>query len=104
MRIFRLQVEEWCDVCRQMTGWEERHFAESLNPQKLSEHTQILDELESIGRWLSVATQSNDFPDRATADLVSMTLQDLKDRRALWHGRMKSQDQEKILRDIFNES
>ncbi|HWF20045.1 MAG TPA: hypothetical protein VG754_12300 [Verrucomicrobiae bacterium] len=104
MRIFRAQVEDWCDVCRQVSGWEERHFIDALTPEKFKEHAHILDELESVGRWLSLATQSEDFPDRSTADLVSMTLQDLKDRRALWHGKLKPQEREKILRDIFNES
>lgn len=103
MRIFRAQVEDWTDVCRQVTAWEERQLVESVTPEKLKEHARILDELEGIGRWLSVATQSDDFPDRQTADLVSMTLQDLKDRRALWHGKLKPQEREKILRAVFNE-
>jgi len=37
-------------------------------------------------------------------ELVTMTLQDLKDRRALWHGKLKPQQREEILRAIFNES
>ena len=104
LRFFRAQVEDWCDVCRQVTGWEDRHFVENLTLEALNEHAHILDELESTGRWLSLATQSNDFPDRATAELVKIMLQDLKDRRVLWHGKLKPQEREKILRDIFNES
>jgi len=104
MRTFRTQVEDWCDVCRQVTGWEERHLLDALTPEKLKMHAQILDELESIGRWLSLATQDNDFPDRAIAEIVKVTLQDLKDRRALWHGKLKPQERENILRDIFHES
>jgi hypothetical protein len=63
----------------------------------------MLDELEHVGRWLDRATQSADFPDRATAELVSMTVQDLKDRRALWHGPMTHEQREGVLREVFHE-
>ena len=69
----------------------------------LAEHARLLDELEQVGRWLGLATQSPDFPDRGTAELVAMTLQDLKDARALWHGSMTSERREEILRAVFNE-
>ena len=52
-------------------------------PERLAEHARLLDELEGVGRWLFQATQSADFPDRSTADLVSMALQDLKDARGM---------------------
>src|SRR2546422_3319214 len=42
----------------------------------------------------SLATQCADFPDHATAELVAMTLQDLKDARALWHGRSEEHTSE----------
>jgi len=103
MRFFKAQAEDWYDVCHRVTGWEERNLAENLASEKLAEHAQILDQLESVGRWLALATQGDDFPDRATAELVSATLQDLKDRRALWHGKLKPQERKNILRDIFNE-
>ena len=64
-----------------------------------------LDELERIGRWLSSATQSADFPDPATAELVPMTLRDLADGRAMWHGQSLDEKQRaEILNRCFNES
>jgi ATP-dependent helicase YprA (DUF1998 family) len=46
---------------------------------------------------------TSDFPDRPTTELVAMTLQDLKDARALWHGNMTREDRQEILRAVFNE-
>jgi len=103
-RYFKAQVEDWYDVCRHLSTWEDRHLIDQPTPERLAEHAGLLDELEQVGRWLSLATQSPDFPDRATAELVSMTLQDLRDRRALWHGQMTPERREEILRAVFNES
>ncbi len=104
VRYFRAQVEDWYDVCRRLSAWEERHLLEAPAPQQQADHARLLDELEHVGRWLARATQSPDFPDRATADLVAMTVQDIKDRRALWHGPMSREQRESVLRDIFHES
>jgi hypothetical protein len=72
---------------------------------RLTEHARLLDELERIGRWLASATQSADFPDRATAELVVLTLRCLADRRAMWHGRSLTEQQKaEILRACFDES
>ena len=103
-RYFKAQVEDWYDVCRHLSDWEDRHLIDDPTPQSLAEHARLLDELEQVGRWLALATQSPDFPDRSTAELVIMALQDLKDRRSLWHGQMSHERREELLRDIFNES
>lgn len=103
VRYFKAQVEDWYDVCRHLSAWEERYLLDQPTPERLAEHARLLDELEHVGRWLARATQSPDFPDRATAELVAMTVQDLKDRRSLWHGSMKQEQREAMLRDIFHE-
>ena len=102
-RYFKAQVEDWYDVCRHLSDWEDRHLVDHPTPERLAEHARLLDELERVGRWLALATQSADFPDRNTAELVAMTLRDLKDARALWHGSMSSERREEILRAVFNE-
>ena len=103
-RYFKVQVEDWCDVCRRSVALEDRHFTEQPAPDVLVEHARVLDELERVGKFLAQAMQTAGFSDRATAELVAMTLQDLKDRRALWHGKLKPQQREEILRAVFNES
>src|SRR5438270_2914326 len=76
VRYFKAQVEDWYDVCRQLSDWEDGHLVDAPTPEGLAEHSRLLDELERVGRWLAMATQGRDFPDRATAELVGMTLQD----------------------------
>jgi hypothetical protein len=103
-RYFKVQVEDWCDVCLRSVALEDRHFTEKPAPDVLAEHARLLDELERVGKFLAQAMQTAGFSDRATAELVAMTLQDLKDRRALWHGKLNPQQREEILRAVFNES
>ncbi len=104
LRSFKAQMEDCYDVCRRLSAWEERHLLDQPTAEQLAEHERLLDELEQVGRWMSVVAQSRDFPDRATADLVAMTLQDLKDRRALWHGNVSKARRKEILRAVFHES
>ncbi len=104
VRYFKAQVEDWYDVCRHLGVWEERHLMDRPTPERLAEHARLLDELEQAGRWLSRATDTPDFPDPATAELVAQTLQDLRDRRALWHGPMQPEQREALLREVFHES
>jgi len=104
MRYFKAQVEDWYDVCRQLSAWEERHLVDQPTPERLAEHAHLLDELEHVGGWVSLATQSPDFPDKATAELVAMAVQDLKDRRALWHGTMTPERREAVMCEVFHES
>jgi hypothetical protein len=104
LRSFKAQVEDWYDVCRRLSLWEERRLADEPTLEDFSEHARILKELEITGRWLALVTQNADFPDVATADLVAMTLKDIVDRRALWHGTMTPERREKVLTSIFDES
>lgn len=106
VRYFRAQVEDWYEVCRLLTDWKDRYLLDDpLPPERLAEHARLLDELECVGNWLHSAAQSKGFPDRPTTELVAMTLRDLKDRRAMWHGpKMSDQRRAEILKACFNES
>jgi len=98
------QVEDWCDVCRRLSLWEERRLVDEPTTEDFSEHARILEELERTGRWVALVTQNPDFPDAAAAELVAMTLKDIADRRALWHGTMTPRQREKVLMSVFDES
>ena len=104
LRYFKAQVEDWYDVCRHLPDWEDRQLLDHRTPERLAEHSRLLDELERVGRWLSLTAQSPDFPDQATADLIAMTLQDLQDARALWHGQMSEARRAEIRSSVFHES
>lgn len=103
-RYFKVHVEDWCDVCRRSVALEERHFADNLSADALEEHARLLDELERTGNFFQQAMQVSGFADQAMTESVTMTLQDLKDRRALWHSKLKPQQREEILRAVFHES
>jgi hypothetical protein len=103
LRLLKAQVEDWYDVCRHLSDWEDHFLLDQPTAERLAEHARLLDELERVGRWLSLATGSPDFPDRGTAELVAMTLRDLKDGRALWHGNLTRERRQEILRAVFNE-
>jgi len=104
LRYLRAQIEDWYDGCRQLTAWEDANLLDSPAPEKMAEYAALLDELERIGRWFSRATQDSDFPDAQTAELVQLTLQDLRDRRAMWHGKKASKDEaDRIIAVCFPE-
>ena len=103
LRLFKAQVEDWYDVCRQLSDWEDHFLLDQPAPERLAEHARLLDELERVGHWMSLTTQSPDFPDRSTAELVAMTLRDLQDAHALWHGNLSRERRQEILRAVFNE-
>jgi hypothetical protein len=103
-RLLKAQVEDWYDVCRYLADWEDRFLVDQVTPERLAQHALILDELERVGNWLSLATGSPDFPDTATSKLVVLTLQDLKDTRSLWHGKTSREQRREIMRAVFNES
>lgn len=103
LRLIKAEVEDWYDVCRHLADWEDRYLVEGEHPDRLAEHSRLLDELETVGRWLSQTTGSPGFPEQATADLVAMALRDLSDARALWHGKMTKERRQEILRAVFNE-
>ena len=103
-RYFKVQVEDWYDVCRQLSAWEDRYLVDQPTEETLTQHARLLDELQHVGHWLARTTQIPDFPDAATAELVAMVMQDLKDRRALWHGSMTDEQREAVLQDVFHES
>ena len=101
--LFEAQVADWHEGCRSLTDWEDEHLLDHPTPQRLAEHARMLDELERVGTWMSRVSAGPDFPDRRTAKLVALTLRDLKDARALWHGDMPTERRREILRAVFNE-
>lgn len=103
LRLFKAQVEDWYEVCRRLPDWEDENLIETSKAERLPEHARMLDELERVGTWMSRVCASPDFPDRATAELVAMTLRDLHDARSLWHGHLTSEQRREVMRVAFNE-
>ena len=101
LRQFKVAAQDWFDVCRKLTEWEDRQLVDNPTPEALAQHAKVLRNLEWLGRVLTMITEDRQFEDRQFAELVATTLQDLRDRRALWHGSMTPAQREKVLHDIF---
>jgi hypothetical protein len=104
LRQFKAQVSDWQDTCRELANREDGHLVESRSPERLAEHAAMLDELERVGGWLAAAADQPGFDDPETAEQIQLTLQDLRDSRAMWHGQVSEARRREILRDCFNES
>src|SRR2546425_334791 len=47
LRYFRAQVEDWHDVCRHLSDWEDRYLVDAPTPEHLAEHGRLLVERTS---------------------------------------------------------
>ena len=104
VRQFKVQVADWQDTCGELTAWEDRHLIDSPSPERRAEHAAMLDELGRVGRWLAEASRQAGFDDTEVTGQIQLTLQDLQDSRAMWHGQVSEVRRREILRDCFNES
>lgn len=100
------EAEQWSWCLNGLSRWEDEHLLDNPTPQSLAEHKRMIERLLRFGRFLSVATEHPDFPDRAVASMVRATLQTLEDDLALHHGTgMSTEKSERILAKAFpNES
>jgi hypothetical protein len=97
-------VEDWSRCVNVLTAWEDEHLLDAPIPERLAAHKQTVERLLRFGRFLSLATQSSEFPDRKVAEIVAATQSCLKDKLALWHGPKQSEERrEQILKASFNE-
>ncbi len=103
VRQFKVQVADWQDTCRELATWEDQHLIESQSADRLFEHAAMLDELERVGRWLLATADEPGFEVSATTEQIQLTLQDLRDSRAMWHGRVSETRKQEIRRDCFHE-
>ena len=103
-RHFKVQVADWQDTCGELSAWEDRHLIDSPSPDRLAEHVAMTDELARLGCWLAEARRQAGFADTEVAEQIRLTLQDLQDSRAMWHGQVSEVRRREILRDCFNES
>jgi hypothetical protein len=104
VRQLKVAAEDWFDQCRRLSEFEERYLMdEPLDDQALKRHALALNTLEVVGRFISHATKDPQFPDQQFAGLVSSVIQDLRDRRAMWHTSISPDREKQILLKAFNE-
>jgi hypothetical protein len=104
LREFSAAVEDWSRCVNVLTAWEDEHLLDVPTPELLAAHKQTIERLLRFGRFISLATQPSEFPDRKVADIVASTQSCLKDKLALWHGpKLSKERREQILKACFKE-
>lgn len=104
LREFSAVVDDWSRCVNVLTAWEDEHLLDGPTPEKLSAHKQTIERLLRFGRFITLATQQPEFPDRKVGDIVAATQSCLKDKLAIWHGLKHSeQRREEILKACFHE-
>ena len=100
LRAFRATIEDWDEVCSALGRWEADHLT-TEDPAATEQHLSWVTELLSWGQLVQHATQQPEFPDKALAARVEARVQHLRDKLALWHGKMDSDEEDRILRAAF---
>lgn len=98
LALTRAMVADWGATVSGLTDWEDENLLDVRTPELLAKHKASVDWLISFGEMLSVGTEQEDFPDAALRAEVRATLDDLRDRLAMWHRpRMPREAADKIL-------
>jgi len=104
LREFTEVIEDWSRCVRVLSAWEDEHLLDDPTPEALGAHRQTIERLLRFGRFVSLATQPAEFPDRRLADMVSATQNCLQNKLAIWHGPKQSEERrEQILKACFHE-
>jgi hypothetical protein len=103
-RQFQVQVADWLDTCRDLSSWEDEALVGSSSAARLAQHALMLDEMEHAGEWLSAASIQLGLALASLREQIQLTLQDLRDSRAMWHHAVPAERKAEILRECFHES
>jgi hypothetical protein len=96
-------VAAWGESVTALARWEDEHLLEGSTTEALAAHRRTVDRLIAFGRFLALTTEHRDFPDSSLKENVSATLQTLRDKIPLWHGRMPEHKADAILKAAFPE-
>src|SRR5688572_32369601 len=77
----KAQMEDWYDVCRRLSAWEEHHLLDQPKAEQLADHERLLDELEQVGRWMSLRSEEHTSELQSQSNLVCRLLLEKKKLR-----------------------
>lgn len=97
-------VHDWSRCANLLAEWEDDHLLDNPTPEALANHKQTVERLLRFGRFLALATEQPDFPDKPLAEIVAATQSCLRDKLPLWHGTMREIERAEILKTCFDES
>jgi hypothetical protein len=95
-------AEEWSAYVSTLSRWEDDNLLDSPRPELLADHKATIERFLAFGRFLSLATENQSFPDRRIAEMVAATLVVLQDKLRMWHSpRMSKNESDRILTACF---
>ena len=103
LREFAEGISAWGESVTALAQWEDEHLLENPSAEDLAAHRRMIDKLIAFGRFLALATEYPEFPDADLKENVTATLQTLRDKIPLWHGKMSQAEAEAMLKAAFPE-
>jgi hypothetical protein len=99
---FAEAVEEWSTYVSALSRWEDDHLLDAPTAELLSEHKTAVERLLTFGRFLSLVTANESFPQNHVSEMVVATQVVLQDKLRMWHGpRMGKTESDRILAACF---
>jgi len=98
LRNLRAAIEDWDEVCSALGAWEVRNLTSDDPGPGKELHRAWVTELLYWGQLLRGVTEHSGFPDRALAARINARLRHLRDKLALWHRDMTTEEEERIVR------
>jgi hypothetical protein len=96
-------VAAWGESVTALARWEDEHLLEGPTAAALATHRRTVDRLIAFGQFLALTTEHPNFPDTALKENVAATLQTLRDKIPLWHGKVPKDKADAILKAAFPE-
>ena len=93
----------WSDSVRALAQWEDEHLLDKPSAELLEKHRQIIERQIALGKFIALAIDHPDFPDKQTRKQVAATMSILQDKIPLWHGTMSADRADKLLAEVFPE-
>ena len=100
---FADDVEQWANAVRCLNVLEDAELLDAPTQEILDRHKGLITRLLFLGKLISLTTQHSEFPDKATAAIVSATQSLLQDKLTMWHGPTPAPEREEILQRVFGE-
>jgi len=93
----------WSESVRVLAQWEDEHLLDNPSSEVLEEHRRIVERLIALGKFISLATEHRDFPNKEAREQVAATMSILQDKIPLWHSSMSAEEADRILAEVFPE-
>jgi hypothetical protein len=93
----------WSESVRALAQWEDDNLLDNASAELLQQHRRMVERQIALGKFIALATEHPDFPDKETREQIAATMSILQDKIPLWHSTMSVRDAEKILAEVFPE-